>query len=112
MEERFTLLSVMATFCMQSCLCGINGRNNGKTRVGVGWTGFCNWGNAAWSMKSKPLDGCSLIESCSPVLLTWRFVAVMNIVEVPWAARYSAAAQPKVDSKTLDGWIFVFCSTT
>ncbi len=25
-------------------------------------------------------DGCSLIESCSPVLLTWRFVAVMNIL--------------------------------
>lgn len=38
-EESFTLLSVMATLCLQSRLWADiewkNGRNNGKTRVGV-----------------------------------------------------------------------------
>lgn len=87
-----------------------------KQGWGLGGDGFPQPGKYGLEREIRATgDGCSLSESCSPVLLTWRFVAVMNIltgiVELPWAALYSAAAQHKVDSMTLrmDGWIF-FCS--
>lgn len=77
----------MATFWMQSHLWADikrknkNGRDNGKTRVGVGGDGFPQLGKCGFKHEIRATgDGCFLIESCSPVLLTWRFVAVMNIL--------------------------------
>lgn len=110
----FTLLSMMATFCMQSCLWANISSNNGKTRVGVGGTGLCNWGNAAWSMKTEPLNGYSLTEACFPVLLTWRFVAVMNILPriVEASLGCSVFSCSSAHGRLRDtGWLafFLFC---
>lgn len=78
--------------------------DDAKTRVeGVG-----KRENATYSMKSEPVEMAAPSLYSSPVLLTWRFVAVMNMWRLPQAALYSAAAQRRVDSLALqmDGWLF------
>ncbi|KAK9528737.1 hypothetical protein VZT92_012883 [Zoarces viviparus] len=116
-EERFTLMSAMATFCMQSHLWadieGKNGWNNGKSR---GWGGP---GKCGLERKIRASgDGYSLIEFCSPVLLTWRFVAVMNILpgiveaSLGGSVFSSSSTQGRLYDST-DGWLELLfsCST-
>lgn len=68
---------------MQSCFLaaikGKDGRGNRKTRVwGEGGNGFSCAGK--YGLEHEIRDGCSLSESCSPVLLNWDFETVMNIL--------------------------------
>lgn len=122
----FALLSVMATFCIQSRLWadveGENARDNGKTRVGVGVDGFPQPGKYGLEHEIRATgDGCSLIEFCSPVLLTWRFVAVMNILpgiveaSLGCSVFSCSSTQGRLDDAT-EGWLDLFfflfsCST-
>lgn len=91
-----------------------NGRNNGKTRVGGGggeWVSIpCReirlraW-NQRWLL--------SLSESCSPVLLTWKFVAVMNILpgieeaSLDCSVFSCTSTQGRLNDST-DGWLDLF----
>lgn len=60
-------------------------------------------------------DGCFLIESCPPVLLTWRFVAVMNILpgiveaSLGCSVFSCSSTQGRLYDST-DGWLDLFFS--
>lgn len=62
-------------------------------------------------------DGYSLIESCSPVLLTWMFVAVMNILpgiveaSLGCSVFSCSSTQGRLCDST-DGWLDLFFSSS
>lgn len=86
---------------------------------GIGFSGREKYGQQHEIRASG--DGCSLDESRSPVLLTWRFVAVMNILPGIVEASLGcsvfrlSSTQGRLHDST-DGWLgpffflFFFCS--
>lgn len=83
-------------------------------KQGWGWVVFRKPGKHGLEHEIRATgDGYSLIESCSPVLLTWMFVAVMNILpgiveaSLGCSVFSCSSTQGRLCDST-DGWLDLF----